>query len=160
MAYWTRESFRSTVSAVAASPAHPLAPSRRLRPPLLAEAVAAVCLPRHATKDLTPCSAPYCTAGHTAPKTSYRTCEGSEMAAPCQLTGLPKPVAPCRIRQNKASTASSLTKDCTEVGARKWSADGASCVGAVVIPIPRCSSDPARATNILAHGGDTAPPLA
>ena len=59
----------------------------------------------------------------------------------------------------KASAASSCTKACTIVGTRKWSYDGASGLGVAIVPVPRASSDSARATNMLVHEGGMTPPL-
>ncbi len=78
----------------------------------------------------------------------------------CWSTGLPSvPAAPRMMGPKKASMASSYTKVWTKAGARKWLADGTSGGCAGVVPVPRASFDPARATNILVHGGVTAPPL-
>ncbi len=70
-----------------------------------------------------------------------------------------RPRRPRMMSPKKASTASSCTKVWTKAGARMWSADGTGVGGAGVVPVPRASSDPARATNILVHGGVTALPL-
>ena len=81
--------------------------------------------------------------------------QGRKTPCPGQSTGLPSVAAP-----KMASAASSSTKAWTKAGARKWSDDGSGGVGAAVVPVPRASSNPARATNTLVHGGETPPPLA
>ena len=61
--------------------------------------------------------------------------------------------APRMMGPNMTSASSSTARVWTKVGDRKRSSAGTGGVGAVVVPVPRCSSVPAKVTNMLADGG-------
>ncbi len=82
------------------------------------------------------------------------------MGVPSRSTSLPSAAAAPRMMDPKtSSTASYSTKVWTNVGERTWSSVGTSGDGTIVVPVPSGSSVPARATNLLLLGGDSAPPL-
>ena len=80
------------------------------------------------------------------------------MGAPSLSTSWPSAAAaPRTIGPKSLSTASSAARVWTNVGERKRSSDGTGGDGAVVVPVPSDSSEPASAMNILVHGGVSAP---
>jgi hypothetical protein len=84
------------------------------------------------------------------------------MGAPYRSTSWPSAAAAPRMMGPKnVSTLSAAAKVWTKVGARKKTSEGVGGCGAVVVPVPSGSSEPASAVNILEPWGDSpAPPRA